>query len=152
MNINISRVFFLRSLYLTLLGSSMAISMTSPALTNTGEQNFRNYASKSNFFSNFIFENNLHDLSFYGSCFTQCNARQGLTRRWARLDQFLANTVWLSIFKDFSNQHLPRTNSDHAPMFFSVQNPIIFSKNNFVSIIFGWTMMVVITVFLACLG
>lgn len=104
------------------------------AILNQNEHfggSFTYYASKSTHFSEFIFKNSLHDLEFSGSPFTWCNGRSGLACRWARLDRFLANTDWILNFHNSSIAHLPRINSDHSPLFLSIQNPISSSKKIF---------------------
>lgn len=92
---------------------------------------FRNYALKSSCFSNFITNNNLHDLAFSGPRFIWCNGQKGLARHWVRLDRFLSNTSWLLLFKDYSNFHLPKTNFDHSSMLLSAFNTPSLSKNIF---------------------
>lgn len=66
--------------------------------------------------------NNLFDLGFSSSSFTWYNAQNGLARRWAKLDRFLANFQWLLSFKDYSNYHLPHTNSNYSPLFLNAKN------------------------------
>lgn len=93
--------------------------------------NFSHYASKSSFFSDFIFSNNLFDLGFSGSRFTWCNGQEGLARRWARLDRFLANSLWLLDFQRISNTHLPRIFSDHSPLLLSAFKSAYTPKKSF---------------------
>ncbi|KAJ0961508.1 hypothetical protein J5N97_002012 [Dioscorea zingiberensis] len=90
------------------------------AILNTNEHRgglFVNYSLKSRHFNDFLIQNQLFDLGFYGPPFTWCNNQGGLARRWARLDRFLANSAWLSSFDSYCNNHLPRIHSDHSPMF-----------------------------------
>lgn len=90
---------------------------------------FRNYFSKASLFSNFIFDNNLIDLSYIGQSFTLCNGQSNLSKLWARLDQYLANPCWISYFKKISNRYLPRTNSDHSPILLTIFSfPHSFNK------------------------
>ncbi|KAJ0963505.1 hypothetical protein J5N97_028627 [Dioscorea zingiberensis] len=94
------------------------------------------YSIKSRHFSDFISQNQLFDLGFYGTPFTWCNNQRGLARRWARLDRFLANNEWINNFEVLTNKHLPRTSSDHSPMllnskFFAFSMKRIFRFENF---------------------
>lgn len=75
----------------------------------------RSYTYKSNFFTNLINSNNLVDVGFVGPCFTWCNNQTSLACRWNRLDRFLANHEWVSIFTSIVNQHLLRACSNHTP-------------------------------------
>ncbi|XP_039129854.1 uncharacterized protein LOC120265977 isoform X1 [Dioscorea cayenensis subsp. rotundata] len=94
---------------------------------------FRNYISKASLCSSFILKNNLINFGYIGPSFTWCNAHSGLSRRWARLDRYLANPRWISLFKNFSNRHLPRTNYDHSPIFLSIFSfPHSFNKRIFI--------------------
>lgn len=83
--------------------------------------NFFNYVAKPRSFSDFVFRNNLLDLGFVGPEFSWCNGQSGLARRWARLERFLANCSWISNFDSYCNQHLPRIQSNHAPLFLNAQ-------------------------------
>ncbi|KAJ0967195.1 hypothetical protein J5N97_024112 [Dioscorea zingiberensis] len=82
---------------------------------------FDHYSLKSRHFNDFISHNHLFDLGFFGTPFTWCNNQNGLARRWARLDRFLANNEWVSKFSSYCNRHLPRTLSDHSPMFLTAK-------------------------------
>ncbi|XP_058077579.1 uncharacterized protein LOC131225973 [Magnolia sinica] len=64
----------------------------------------------------------LLDAGFSGSCFTWCNNQQGPARVWARLDRVLTNGLWNSSFPNFHVEHLPRSNSDHAPLLLVLLN------------------------------
>ncbi|KAJ0981709.1 hypothetical protein J5N97_009964 [Dioscorea zingiberensis] len=77
---------------------------------------FDHYSAKSKSFNNFVSNNQLLDLGYHGSPFTWSNNQNGLARRWARLDKFLANTVWLGNFDNYVIKHLTRTASDHSPI------------------------------------
>lgn len=81
------------------------------------EGNSISYSSKSSFFNSFVNSNLLLDLGFISSRFTWCNGQTGLARRWARLDQFLANHYWVNTYSSLKNLHLPRNSSDHSPIF-----------------------------------
>ncbi|KAJ0967671.1 hypothetical protein J5N97_024588 [Dioscorea zingiberensis] len=97
---------------------------------------FDHYAAKAKHFTDFISSNQLFDLGFYGTPYTWCNNQSGMARRWARLDRFLANNIWLTNFDSYYNKHLPRTASDHSPMFliaklFAHQKKKIFRFENY---------------------
>lgn len=86
-------------------------------------------SSKSKDFSFFILSYNLHDLGFVGPHFTWCNSQDGLARRWARLDHFLANSHWLLNYNSFTNKHLICINSDHTPLLLTAfDSPPCFNK------------------------
>ncbi|KAJ0963246.1 hypothetical protein J5N97_028368 [Dioscorea zingiberensis] len=79
---------------------------------------FDHYAAKAKQFNDFVSHSQLFDLGYHGTPYTNwCNNQTGLARRWARLDRFLANNAWLTNFDSYYNQHLPRTASDHSPIF-----------------------------------
>ncbi|KAJ0971107.1 hypothetical protein J5N97_019066 [Dioscorea zingiberensis] len=109
------------------------------AILNSEEHrggSFSNYSVKAKHFNDFINSNHLFDLGFFGPSFTWCNNQNGLARRWARLDLFLANNDWLTNFDSYHNKHLPRTCSDHSPMFlsanfFSHRKKKVFRFENF---------------------
>ena len=109
------------------------------AITNQDEHkggSFHHYYSKSRSFNKFITDNSLFDLGYIGSPYTWCNCHEGLARRWACLDCYLANPLWLMSFKNYSNQHLARTNSDHSPLFLKAHNFVtnsikVFRFDNF---------------------
>lgn len=89
------------------------------AIANTEEHRgglFNHYAAKSNYFNDFVCFSNLIDLGFLGSAFTWCNGQSGCSRRWARLDRFMANVEWLEFFDSYSVKHLQRISSNHAPL------------------------------------
>ncbi|PNY14024.1 hypothetical protein L195_g010693 [Trifolium pratense] len=56
------------------------------------------------------------DLGYKGDVFTWNNRQQGSNLIKARLDRFVANTDWISLFPNYSNSHLLRYKSDHAPI------------------------------------
>ncbi|KAJ0983259.1 hypothetical protein J5N97_011514 [Dioscorea zingiberensis] len=97
---------------------------------------FDHYSTKSKYFSEFISANQLFDLGYYGSPYTWCNKQNGLARRWARLDRYLANSSWISCFDSYYNKHLCRTLSDHSPMlltarFFTSSKKKVFRFENY---------------------
>ncbi|XP_058071123.1 uncharacterized protein LOC131220177 [Magnolia sinica] len=58
----------------------------------------------------------LLDAGFSGNRFTWSNNQAENSRIWARLDRSLCNDEWLRCFPRFNVLHLPRNNSDHAPV------------------------------------
>ncbi|XP_021836152.1 uncharacterized protein [Spinacia oleracea] len=77
-------------------------------------------------FSNWIEENRLIDLGFYGPKHTWSRGETEATFKSARLDRFMANEEWHLKFEDAVVKHLPRACSDHCP--------IILSTNGFAPI------------------
>ncbi|KAJ0989775.1 hypothetical protein J5N97_008131 [Dioscorea zingiberensis] len=82
---------------------------------------FDNYSAKAKAFSEFVSSSQLMDLGYQGSPFTWTNNQQGLARRWARLDRFLANNDWIGNFETYLVKHLHRTASDYSPIFLSTK-------------------------------
>jgi exonuclease III len=58
----------------------------------------------------------LQDHGFNGDIFTWNNRQPGDHLIKARLDRFLANSEWLSVFPHYFNTHLLSYKSDHAPI------------------------------------
>ncbi|XP_058076517.1 uncharacterized protein LOC131225104 [Magnolia sinica] len=58
----------------------------------------------------------LSDAGFVGNRYTWSNNRAGNARIWAWLDRILVNDRWGAKFSNFRVEHLPRVNSDHAPL------------------------------------
>jgi hypothetical protein len=58
----------------------------------------------------------LQDLGYNGNIFTWTNKHQGDSQIQCRLDRFLATSDWISLFPNYSNQHLLRYKSDHCPI------------------------------------
>uniref|UniRef100_A0A803NDI2 Uncharacterized protein n=1 Tax=Chenopodium quinoa TaxID=63459 RepID=A0A803NDI2_CHEQI len=58
----------------------------------------------------------LRDLGFKGSIFTWERGRTRQTYVRERLDQFLADVGWCSMFPETEVRNLPILNSDHAPI------------------------------------
>ncbi|KAJ0981340.1 hypothetical protein J5N97_009595 [Dioscorea zingiberensis] len=52
---------------------------------------FNHYSIKAKHFADFVSNNQLFDLGFFGTPYTWCNNQNGLGRRWARLDRAIAN-------------------------------------------------------------
>ncbi|KAF7822906.1 reverse transcriptase [Senna tora] len=64
----------------------------------------------------------LMDLGFSGCKFTWCNKRPDGQIVFERLDRFLGNAGWVSLFPNAINYHLPQVYSDHNPIML-VSNP-----------------------------
>ncbi|PNY16050.1 ribonuclease H, partial [Trifolium pratense] len=58
----------------------------------------------------------LQDLGHKGDIYTWTNRQQNHHLIKARLDRFLANSEWKTMFPNFCNTHLLRYKSDHAPI------------------------------------
>jgi exonuclease III len=58
----------------------------------------------------------LQDLGYNGDIFTWMNNQEEPHLIKARLDRFLATSEWINSFPNFSNSHLLRYKSDHAPI------------------------------------
>ncbi|PNX83800.1 retrotransposon-related protein [Trifolium pratense] len=56
----------------------------------------------------------LQDLGYKGDIFTWTNKREGLHLIKARLDKFLANSGWITMFPHFTNFHLLEYKFDHV--------------------------------------
>lgn len=67
-------------------------------------------------FQNCINSCGLSDLGFTGPKFTWINKRSEGGLVLERLDRFLGNGGWISLFPDSTNYHLPRLKSDHNPI------------------------------------
>ncbi|KAF7820958.1 reverse transcriptase [Senna tora] len=67
-------------------------------------------------FKNCIDYCGLFDLGFVGHKFTWYNKRPDGHTVFERLDRFLANHQWLTLFPEATNHHLPRIKSDHNPL------------------------------------
>lgn len=105
--------------------------------------NCRSYSSKAKIFYNFILQNNLLDLGFSGSNFTWCNGHSRSSRRWARLDHFLANLNWIFGFNSYVNLHIPHIVSGKmtlCPLFSSIQllKPHCYTKSCSFSYTCSW--------------
>ncbi|CAJ2646580.1 unnamed protein product [Trifolium pratense] len=58
----------------------------------------------------------LQDLGYKGNIYTWENKQQSHNLIKARLDRFLANSAWKTLFPNYCNSHLLRYKSDHAPI------------------------------------
>ncbi|XP_041011324.1 uncharacterized protein LOC121255103 [Juglans microcarpa x Juglans regia] len=66
------------------------------------------------------------------SAFSWCNGQYGLARSWARLDRVLMDASFLSVFPNAICSYLPRSTSDHAPMFIEFkQDPFSYGPAPF---------------------
>lgn len=65
---------------------------------------------------------NLKDTVFEGPDFTWCNRRR-VNCTWERLDRFLCNLNFESLFDNFTIKHLDWLSSNHRPIEFSLRNP-----------------------------
>jgi exonuclease III len=72
----------------------------------------------------------LEDLGYNGSIFTWINRHQGDQLIKSRLDRFLANSNWISMFPYYSNIHLNSFNSDHRPILLNFLQVPNVRKNN----------------------
>ncbi|XP_021852525.2 uncharacterized protein [Spinacia oleracea] len=66
----------------------------------------------------------LRDLGFKGSIFTWKRGTSMTTFVRERLDRFLADDNWCSMFPGFEVRHLPIYCSDHAPILLSIKNNV----------------------------
>ncbi|XP_042987468.1 uncharacterized protein LOC122315558 [Carya illinoinensis] len=67
-----------------------------------------------------------------GSVFSWCNGQTGLASSWARLDRALMDSSFLALFPNASCSYLPRSTSNHAPMFIEfMQDPFSYGMAPF---------------------
>ena len=59
---------------------------------------------------------NLNDVGFKGRKFTWTNGRAAVNNVQERLDRFVANDSWLSLYPHYQVHHLVRYGSDHCPI------------------------------------
>ncbi|KAK2441945.1 hypothetical protein QL285_013177 [Trifolium repens] len=81
-------------------------------------------------FRNTIEHCGLKDLGYNGSIFTWINRHQGDQLIKSRLDRFLANSNWISMFPNYNNIHLTRFNSDHNPILLNFSQVPDIRRNN----------------------
>ncbi|XP_021768184.1 uncharacterized protein LOC110732536 [Chenopodium quinoa] len=75
---------------------------------------------RSSMFNNWIEEMDLLKVEFAGAAHTWARGRTPETRKSARLDRGLCNDEWAMRFKKASMKHLPAIQSDHCPIFISL--------------------------------
>ena len=63
---------------------------------------------------------NMIDLGFSGPKYTWSNCHDMISLIMERLDRVLANSNWRILFPEASVTHLPRTHSDHCPVFLNL--------------------------------
>ncbi|KAF7833960.1 reverse transcriptase [Senna tora] len=74
----------------------------------------------------------LTDLGYTGPKFTWCNKRPNGSIVLERLDRFLGNAKWISLFPNSLVSHLPKVKSDHNPILLnSHYSPKTFGKRPF---------------------
>ncbi|XP_058068824.1 uncharacterized protein LOC131218159 [Magnolia sinica] len=74
-------------------------------------------------FAEAINDAGLLDVGFSDNRFTWSNNHDGNSQIWARLDRSLCNDEWIRCFPKFHVVHLPRVNSDHAPLLLNFPAP-----------------------------
>lgn len=67
-------------------------------------------------FTDWTFTQNLLDLGYVGNKFTWSRGIYSSTLRSARLDRAMCDFEWRNMFPNAMVQHLPRVQSDHAPL------------------------------------
>ncbi|KAK6156380.1 hypothetical protein DH2020_010628 [Rehmannia glutinosa] len=71
-------------------------------------------------FRQVLADTGLHDLGYTGNPFTWSNGQGGESNIVERLDRALATETWQNIYPEYKVHHLPRLQSDHAPISISV--------------------------------
>lgn len=61
------------------------------------------------------------DLGYRGSCFTWCRGKNPATFVRERLDRFLANPQWVSLFPNSKVRHFPIYSFNHAPILLNTE-------------------------------
>ncbi|KAG2690483.1 hypothetical protein I3760_09G188800 [Carya illinoinensis] len=83
-------------------------------------------------FNNWIHQGGLMETVTKGSVFSWCNGQTGLARSWACLDRALMDSSFLALFPNACCSYLPRSTSDHAPMFIELmQDPFSYGPAPF---------------------
>lgn len=77
-----------------------------------------NYVNQSriNLFCSLVKNCGLFDLGYNGPAYTWCNKRYSSKPLYERLDRFLANAEWSSLFPNANIYNLPILQGDHAPI------------------------------------
>ncbi|KAL3637381.1 hypothetical protein CASFOL_018549 [Castilleja foliolosa] len=74
-------------------------------------------------FNSCLINNNLSELNYKGNPFTWGNNQQGKKRIWEKLNRILMNGTAFNNLPDMDVIHLPRSFSDHAPLWFKLTTP-----------------------------
>ncbi|KAJ4755626.1 DNAse I-like superfamily protein [Rhynchospora pubera] len=72
--------------------------------------------AKNKAFASMVHRAGLHDLGYSGPAYTWTNHQPKNTLIRQRLDRALANALWVTRFRHARVLHLPKFNSDHAPI------------------------------------
>ena len=91
---------------------------------NERDHDLEDMARRCSKFSNMIENNELIDLGFSGPRYTWARGRTVQTRKSARLDRALCNSMWRTHFQEAAVRHLPHSYSDHCPLLI---NPMGFA-------------------------
>lgn len=82
-------------------------------------------------FQDTMIDCSLGDLGWNGYPYTWTNGRLGEHNIQERIDRFLANEEWRNSYPHSKVQHLPRIQSDHAPIIIRVlKDPVEREKEN----------------------
>lgn len=73
-------------------------------------------------FNDFINDCGLRDTQSSVNLFSWHNGQEGLAQSWFKLDQCLLNLVAAELWSDALLHYLPRTYSDHAPMYVEMKS------------------------------
>lgn len=68
---------------------------------------------------------NLIDLGFTGSKYPWTNKRRIGDTILERQDRIVANYAWLDLYPEEHVHYLPRTHSDHSPLYYPLTTPFI---------------------------
>ncbi|KAI0497161.1 hypothetical protein KFK09_020383 [Dendrobium nobile] len=79
--------------------------------------------------TDFIVNNDLHDLGFVGPRFTWTNNKEGNSRIWVRLDRILMNSAGLADAPLAKVRHLGCVASDHSPLLLTI-SPRISTRSD----------------------
>ncbi|KAJ1686323.1 hypothetical protein LUZ63_017713 [Rhynchospora breviuscula] len=78
------------------------------------------FKSKNRAFASMVHRASLHDLGYSGPAYTWAKHQPAQTLIRQRLDRALANAPWVARFRHARVLHLPKYNSDHAPIFLTL--------------------------------
>ncbi|XP_040987210.1 uncharacterized protein LOC121235034 [Juglans microcarpa x Juglans regia] len=83
-------------------------------------------------FNRWIHQGRLIEMKSQERNFSWCNGQQGLARAWAKLDRVLLDPTLISAFPNAICYYLPRTTSDHSPMFIEfLKDPYSYGPSPF---------------------